>query len=59
LEFRVSKVAQNKDTPIVVYCGAGFRSPLAAKTLQDMGYTNVKNYSAGFVGWRKDGLPIK
>jgi rhodanese-related sulfurtransferase len=59
LEFRVSKVAQNKDTPIVVYCGAGIRSPLAAKTLQDMGYTNVKNYSAGFLGWRKDGLPIK
>ena len=59
LEFRVSKVAQNKDTPIVVYCGAGFRSPLAAKTLQDMGYTNVKNYSAGYLGWRKDGLPIK
>jgi len=59
LEFRVSKVAQNKDTPIVVYCGAGIRSPLAAKTLQDMGYTNVKNYSVGFLGWRKDGLPIK
>ncbi len=59
LEFRASKVAQNKDTPIVVYCGAGFRSPLAAKTLQDMGYTNVKNYSAGFLGWRKAGLPIK
>ncbi len=59
LEFRVSKIAQNKDTPIVVYCGAGFRSPLAAKTLQDMGYTNVKNYSAGFLGWRKGGLPIK
>ena len=59
LEFRVSKIAQNKDTPIVVYCGAGIRSPLAAKTLQDMGYTNVKNYSAGYLGWRKDGLPIK
>jgi rhodanese-related sulfurtransferase len=59
LEFRASKVAQNKDTPIVVYCGAGIRSPLAAKTLQDMGYTNVKNYSAGFLGWRKAGLPIK
>ena len=58
LEFRASKVAQTKDTPIVVYCGAGIRSPLAAKTLQDMGYTNVKNYSAGFIGWRKAGLPV-
>jgi len=59
LEFRASKVAQTKDTPIVAYCGAGFRSPLAAKTLQEMGYTNVKNYSAGFIGWRKAGLPVK
>ena len=59
LEFRASKVAQNKDTPIVVYCGAGIRSPLAAKTLQDMGYTNVKNYPAGFIGWRKAGLPVR
>lgn len=58
LEFRASKAAQTKDTPIVVYCGAGIRSPLAAKTLQDMGYTNVKNYSAGFIGWRKAGLPV-
>jgi rhodanese-related sulfurtransferase len=59
LEFRASKVAQNKDTPIVVYCGAGIRSPLAAKTLQDMGYTNVRNYPAGFIGWRKAGLPVR
>ena len=59
LEFRASKVAQNKDTPIVVYCGAGIRSPKKEKTLQYMGYTNVKNYSAGFLGWRKAGLPIK
>ena len=57
LEYRITRVALNKDTPIVVYCGAGIRSPLAANTLQKMGYTNVKNYSAGFIGWRKAGLP--
>ena len=59
LEFRVQRVALTKDTPIVVYCGGGLRSPLAAETLQNMGYTNVKNYSAGFFGWKKAGLPIK
>lgn len=59
LEFRVQRVALSKDTPIVVYCGGGLRSPLAAETLQSMGYTNVKNYSAGFFGWKKAGLPIK
>ena len=59
LEFRVQRVALSKDIPIVVYCGGGLRSPLAAETLQNMGYTNVKNYSAGFFGWKKAGLPIK
>ncbi len=58
LEYRITRVALSKDTPIVVYCGAGIRSPLAADTLQKMGYTNVKNYSAGFIGWRKAKLPI-
>lgn len=59
IEFRVQSVAQSKDTPIVVYCGVGIRSPLVAKTLQDMGYTNVKNYSAGYLGWKNAGMPIK
>ncbi|MBE9525537.1 MAG: hypothetical protein IME94_01055 [Proteobacteria bacterium] len=59
LEFRVQRVALDRDIPIVVYCGGGLRSPLAAETLQKMGYTNVKNYSEGFFGWKKSGLPIK
>ncbi len=57
LEYRITSVALSKDTPIVVYCGAGVRTPLAADTLQKMGYTNVKNYSAGYIGWKKAGLP--
>lgn len=59
LEFRVPKLAENADTPIVVYCGANFRSPFAAKTLMDMGYTNVKNYADGYIGWKQAGLPIQ
>ena len=58
LEYRITSAALSKDTPIVVYCGAGIRTPLAADTLQKMGYTNVKNYSAGFIGWREAGLPV-
>jgi len=58
LEYRITRAALSKDTPIVVYCGAGIRTPLAADTLQKMGYTNVRNYSAGFIGWRKAGLPV-
>lgn len=59
LEFRVQRVALDKDVPIVVYCGGGFRSPLAAETLQNMGYSNVKNYAEGFFGWKKAGLAVK
>ena len=58
LEYRIQRVAISKDTPIVVYCGAGLRSPFAAETLQKMGYNNVKNYSEGYFGWKKAGLPI-
>ncbi len=59
LEFRVTHHAQSKDTPIVVYCGANIRSPLAAHTLKQMGYTHVRNYADGFIGWRKQGLPVE
>ncbi len=58
LEWRVTNVALTKDTPIVVYCGANVRSPLAADTLMKMGYTNVKNYADGYIGWKRAGLPI-
>ncbi len=57
LEWRVTNVALDKDTPIVVYCGANVRSPLAADTLMKMGYTNVKNYADGYIGWKRAGLP--
>ncbi len=59
LEFRITGHALNKDTPIVVYCGGNIRSVLAAHTLQQMGYTNVKNYPDGFIGWRRQGLPVE
>ena len=59
LEHRVTNVARDKDVPIVVYCGAGIRSPMAAVTLEDMGYTNVRDYPEGFIGWRQANLPVK
>lgn len=58
LEWRIMNVALNKNTPIVVYCGANVRSPLAADTLMKMGYTNVRNYAAGYIGWKRAGLSI-
>jgi glyoxylase-like metal-dependent hydrolase (beta-lactamase superfamily II)/rhodanese-related sulfurtransferase len=59
LEFRMPNEVADKDTPIVVYCGINQRSPLAADTLLQMGYTNVKNYAPGFFDWRDKGNPVK
>ena len=59
LERKVPERVLNKNTLIVVFCEANQRSPLAAKTLLEMGYTNVRNYVDGFLGWQATGLPIE
>ena len=59
LEFQIGDHAKSKDTPIIVYCGRNLRSPLAAKTLENMGYTNVKNYADGFFVWKEEMNPVK
>ena len=58
LEFRIGEVLHSYDQPVVLYCGINQRSPLAAKTLMDMGYSNVSNYSDGFFAWRDANLPV-
>lgn len=58
VEFQIEALVPDKATPIVVYCGVSQRSPMAAKTLMELGYTNVKNYSDGFFNWRRAGLPV-
>ena len=59
IEFRMPNEVPDLETPIVVYCGINQRSPLAAETLQRMGYTSVSNYAPGFFEWRDAGKPIK
>ena len=46
-------------TPLVLYCGGGFRSALAADALQKMGYTSVVSMDGGWSGWVKAGLPTE
>ena len=43
---------------IILYCGGGFRSALAADNLQKMGYTNVISMDGGIRGWREKGFPL-
>lgn len=46
-------------TPLVLYCGGGFRSALAADNLQKMGYTNVISMDGGIRGWRDKSYPLE
>ena len=46
------------NTEMVLYCGGGFRSALAADNLQKMGYTNVISMDGGIRGWREKGYPL-
>ncbi|MFL5241042.1 MAG: rhodanese-like domain-containing protein [Gemmataceae bacterium] len=45
-------------TEMILYCGGGFRSALAADNLQKMGYTNVYSMDGGIRDWREKGLPL-
>lgn len=46
------------NAPLVLYCGGGYRSALAADNLQKMGYTNVISMDGGVRGWREKGYPL-
>jgi len=46
-------------TELILYCGGGYRSALAADNLQKMGYTNVISMDGGWRGWTEAGLPVE
>lgn len=58
LEVRVAQLVPNVTTPLLVICASGVRSLLAANTLVEMGYQNVKSVEGGFAAWRALGLPM-
>jgi molybdopterin/thiamine biosynthesis adenylyltransferase/rhodanese-related sulfurtransferase len=55
LEGSISGIAPDPNQPIVIYCASGARSALAAKALQDMGYSSVVNMVGGFIRWKNEG----
>lgn len=59
LERDVEARIPDTGAEIVLYCGGGYRSALAADNLQKMGYTNVASMDGGIRGWRGAGLPIE
>ena len=57
LESQIENRIPDRDTQIVTYCAAGTRSAFAAKTLNDLGYTNVVSMDGGFTKWKSEGRP--
>ena len=59
LEEHIESVVPDRSRPVILSCQSGARSLLAARTLREMGYTDVANFAGSFEGWRRAGLPIE
>jgi rhodanese-related sulfurtransferase len=59
IERDIETRVPDKDTTLVLYCGGGFRSALAADALQKMGYTSVISLDGGWRAWNEAGLPVE
>ena len=58
IERDIEQAIPDHSAPLVLYCGGGFRSALAADNLQRMGYTNVLSMDGGWREWTEAGYPI-
>jgi rhodanese-related sulfurtransferase len=59
IERDIETVIPNKEDHIILYCGGGFRSVLAAAALRQMGYLNVVSMEGGIRAWREAGYPVE
>ncbi|HXI25952.1 MAG TPA: rhodanese-like domain-containing protein [Pyrinomonadaceae bacterium] len=59
IERDVETTVPDKSTELILYCGGGYRSALAADVLQTMGYTNVFSMAGGWKAWKESGAPIE
>jgi len=59
IERDIETQVPDKHACLVLYCGGGYRSALAADNLQKMGYTNAISLDGGWKAWQKAGLPVE
>jgi len=59
IERDVETTVPDKSTELILYCGGGYRSALAADVLQQMGYTNVWSMAGGWKAWKESGAPVE
>ncbi len=58
IERDIEAQVPDKGAELILYCGGGFRSALAADVLQQMGYTNVYSMAGGWKAWQESGSPV-
>jgi len=58
IERDIEQKVPDKNATLVLYCGGGFRSALAADNLQKMGYKNAISMDGGWRGWTESGYPV-
>lgn len=59
LERDIEGLIPDKQAPIILYCGGGYRSALSADSLGQMGYVNVLSMDGGIRAWREAGYPLE
>ncbi len=59
IERDIEREVPDKDAELILYCGGGYRSALAAVNLQRMGYTNVHSMAGGWTAWQEAGAPTE
>ena len=57
IEFEIDEKVSDPNAMVIVHCGGGGRSALAAESLQKMGYKNVRSMAGGLKAWKAAGLP--
>ena len=59
IERDIEATIPDKSTELILYCGGGYRSALAAEVLQQMGYTNVFSMAGGWKAWQAAGAEVE
>ena len=59
IERDIEVTVPDKSTEMILYCGGGYRSALAADVVQNMGYTNVSSMAGGWKAWNESGAPTE
>jgi rhodanese-related sulfurtransferase len=59
IERDIEQAVPDKGTELILYCGGGYRSALAAEVLQRMGYYDVSSMAGGWKAWKEAGAPIE